>query len=245
MRHKSYLSHNGLGGFPEELTLVSNDEEAQKIHPAREFIFSSRFAGLCGIIGPLIAISGIALAILVSPWFNWFTNALSDLGHPWMLGGSNGTPGYNHAAPIFNSALSLTGLVTLVLTIWLIRYEYFELSTFGVIAAVLLTVSQFFLIGIGIFHEGYGELHFIVSLGFFVHLIIAGMLFGIRLILEKKMRIFGISAFILAFISMIMWVLYYLDLTVFTGVAIPEIISAIAAMIWVYPLCIRIILQKN
>ncbi len=228
-----------------ELTLVSNDEEAQKIHPVREFIFSSRFAGVCGIIGPLIAISGIAIAIFVSPWFNWFANALSDLGHPWMLGGSNGTPGYNPAAPIFNSALSLAGLVTLVLTIWLIRYEYFERSTFGVIAAVLLMVSQFFLIGIGIFHEGYGELHFIVSLGLFVHLIIAGMLFGIRLILDKETRIFGISAFILAFISMLVWVLYYLDLTVFTGVAIPEIVSAIAAMIWVYPLCIRIILQKN
>jgi hypothetical membrane protein len=239
------LIHSGLGGFPEELTLVSNDEEAQKRHPVREFIFSSRFAGVCGIIGPLIAISGIALAIFVSPWFNWFTNALSDLGHPWMLGGSNGTPGYNPAALIFNSALTLTGLVTLVLTIWLIRYEHFERSTLGLIAAVLLTVSQFFLIGIGIFHEGYGELHFIVSLGFFVHLIIAGMLFGIRLILEKETRIFGIAAFILAFISMIVWVLYYLDLTIFTGVAIPEIVSAIAAMIWVYPLCIRIILQKN
>ncbi|MFX1299408.1 MAG: DUF998 domain-containing protein [Promethearchaeota archaeon] len=224
---------------------MSNDEEAQKIHPVREFIFSSRFAGVCGIIGPLIAFSGIALAILVSPWFNWFTNALSDLGHPWMLGGSSGTPGYNPAALIFNSALTITGLVTLVLTIWLIRYEHFERSTLGVIAAVLLTVSQFFLIGIGNFHEGYGELHFIVSLGFFVHLIIAGMLFGIRLILEKETRIFGISAFILAFISMLVWVLYYLDLTVFTGVAIPEIVSAIAAMIWVYPLCIRIILQKT
>ncbi len=146
---------------------MSNDEETRNIHPVREFIFSSRFAGLCGIIGPLIAISGIALAIFVSPWFNWFTNALSDLGHPWMLGGSNGTPGYNPAAPIFNSALTITGLITLVLTIWLIRYEQFERSTLGVIAAVLLTVSQFFLIGIGSFHEGYGELHFIVSLGFF------------------------------------------------------------------------------
>lgn len=224
---------------------MSNDEEAQKIHPVREFIFSSRFAGLCGIIGPLIAITGIAIAILISPWFNWFTNALSDLGHPWMLGGSNGVPGYNPAAPIFNSALIITGLLTLVLTVWLIRYEYFERSTLGVIAAILLTTSQFFLIGIGIFHEGYGQLHFIVSVGFFSTLILAGMLFGIRLMLEKETRIYGVFTFALAFISLLVWVLYSFGLTTFSGVAIPEIISAIAAMIWVYPLCIRIILQKD
>ncbi|MHA2314840.1 MAG: DUF998 domain-containing protein [Candidatus Hermodarchaeia archaeon] len=225
---------------------MSNDEEAHKTHPVRDFIFSSRFAGVCGIIGPLIAITGIAIAISVSlSWFNWWTNALSDLGHPWMLGGSNGTPGYNPAAPIFNSALSITGLVTLVLTIWMIRYEYFERSTLGVVAAILLTISQFFLIGIGVFHEGYGDLHFIVSVGFFATLILAGMLFGIRLILEKETRIFGVFAFILAFSSMLVWVLYYLSFTPFTGVAIPEIVSAIAAMIWVYPLCIRIIQQKD
>jgi hypothetical membrane protein len=245
LRHKSYLVLDALGGFSEEMTLMSNEEETQTVHPVRDFILSSRFAGLCGIIGPLIAITGITVAILISPWFNWFDNALSDLGHPWMLGGSNGVPGYNPAAPIFNAGLIITGLITLVLTLWLIRYEYFERSSLGVIAAILLTISQFFLIGIGVLHEGYGNLHFIVSLGFFVTLILAGIVFGIRLMLEKETRIYGIFAFILAFISMLVWVVYYLGFTIFTGVAIPEIISAIAAMIWVFPLCIRIILQKD
>jgi hypothetical membrane protein len=82
-------------------------------------------------------------------------------------------------------------------------------------------------------------------LGFFVTLILAGIIFGIRLMLEKQTRIFGIFAFILAIISMLVWVVYYLGFTIFTGVAIPEIISALAAIIWVIPLCIRIILQKD
>ena len=224
---------------------MTEKEEQKDLHPALEFIISTRFAGLCGIIGPLIALIGIVTAILVSPWFNWLTNALSDLGHPWMLGGSNGTPGVNPAAPIFNTGLSLAGLITLVMTIWLIRHQVFERSVIGIIAAILLTIAQFFLIAIGVFHEGFGYTHFIVSVGFFVTLLIAGMIYGVRLMQEKHLRLIGIVAFFLALVSALIWVAYYLNVLPFTGVAIPEIISAITAIIWVYPLCILLLLQKQ
>jgi hypothetical membrane protein len=224
---------------------LNEQEEQKKLHPVLEFIISSRFSGLCGIIGPIIALIGIAWAISVSPWFNWFDNALSDLGHPTMLGGSNGVPGLNPAAPIFNTSLILTGLITLILTIWLIRYQIFEGSIIGVIAAILLTISQFFLIGIGVFHEGFGYTHFIVSLGFFVTLLIAGMIYGVRLMQEKHLRLIGVVAFILALSSALVWVAYYLILLPFTGVAIPEIISAVFAMVWVWPLCVLLILGKR
>lgn len=224
---------------------MTEKEEQKDLHPVLEFIISTRFAGLCGIIGPLIALIGIVAAILVSPWFNWFTNALSDLGHPWMLGGSNGTPGLNPAAPIFNTSLSFAGLITLMMTVWLIRHQVFERSVIGIIAAILLTIAQFFLIGIGIFHEGFGYTHFVVSVGFFVTLLIAGMIYGVRLMQERHLRIIGIMAFILALVSALTWVAYYLNVLPFTGVAIPEIISAITAIIWVYPLCILLLLQKQ
>ncbi len=224
---------------------MTENEEQKNLHPILEFIISTRFAGLCGIIGPLIALIGIVAAILVSPWFNWLTNALSDLGHPWMLGGSNGTPGLNPAAPIFNTSLSLAGLITLMMTIWLIRHQVFERSVIGIIAAILLTIAQFFLIGIGVFHEGFGYTHFVVSVGFFVTLLIAGMIYGVRLMQEKHLRLIGIMAFILALVSALIWVAYYLNVLPFTGVAIPEIISAITAIIWVYPLCIMLLLQKQ
>jgi hypothetical membrane protein len=224
---------------------LTEKEEQKVLHPVLEFIISTRFAGICGIIGPLIALIGIVTAILISPWFNWLTNALSDLGHPWMLGGSNGTPGLNPAAPIFNTGLSLAGLITLVMTVWLIRHQVFEKSVIGIIAAILLTIAQFFLIGIGVFHEGFGNTHFVVSVGFFVTLLIAGMIYGVRLMQEKHLRLIGIIAFILALVSALIWVAYYLSVLPFTGVAIPEIISAITAIIWVYPLCILLVLQKQ
>ncbi|MFX1564788.1 MAG: DUF998 domain-containing protein [Promethearchaeota archaeon] len=224
---------------------MTEKEEQKELHPVLEFLISTRFAGFCGIIGPLIALIGIAAAILVSPWFNWLTNALSDLGHPWMLGGSNGTPGVNTAAPIFNTGLILAGLFTLVLTFWLIRHQVFEGSVIGIIAAILLTIAQFFLVAIGVFHEGFGFTHFLVSLGFFTTLLVAGMIYGVRLMQEKHLRLIGLMAFILALVSALIWVFYYLNLLPFTGVAIPEIISAVTAIIWVYPLCILLILQKQ
>lgn len=225
---------------------MNNEDEPREINPVLEFLRSSRFAGLCGIIGPVIAFIGIGVAILMAiSWFNWLHDALSDLGHPWMLGGSGGIPGYNPAAPFFNTSLILAGLITLVLTIWLIRYQIFESSIIGVIAAILLTTSQFFLIAIGVFHEGFGDLHFYVSVGFFVTLLLAGMIYGGRLLQESETRIFGALAFILALISAIIWVLYYTIPLPFTGQAIPEIISAVTALIWVFPLCIRLVWQKG
>lgn len=235
----------GSKKYPRGFTLMSNEEEPIKVNPVWEFIISSRFSGLCGIIGPLIALVSIIIAIYLAPWFNWFTNALSDLGHPWMIGGSNGTPGYNPSAPVFNTGLILAGLITLILTVWLIRYQFFERSIIGIIAAIILTIAQFFLIGIGVFHEGFGSVHFTVSLGFFVTLLIAGMIYGIRLMLESPTRLIGAIALILALISAIIWVAYYMNLLPFTGVAIPEIISAITAIIWVYPLCFKLVLQKE
>jgi hypothetical membrane protein len=220
-------------------------EEQKELHPVLEFIISSRFAGLCGILGPLIALIGIVGAIAISPWFNWLTNALSDLGHPTMIGGSNGVPGLNPAASIFNTSLILAGLFTIVLTLWLIRHQLFEVSVIGIIAGILLTIAQCFLIAIGVFHEGFGLTHFVVSLGFFVTLLFAGMIYGVRLMQEKHLRLIGIIAFILALVSALIWVAYYLSLLPFTGVAIPEIISAITAIIWVYPLCIMLLMQKQ
>jgi len=223
-----------------------SEEEPRKVNPIRDFLLSSRFAGWCGLIGPILAFIAIGVAILLSPWFNWFTNALSDLGHPWMLGGSNGTPGINGAAPVFNGGLFIGGLITLVFSLWLLWHNYFERSTIGLIASIFLTIATGFLIAIGTFHEGISGIHFAVSVGFFVFVLLAGMIYGIRLILEPHRRLFGIVAFVLSIISVLVWVIYFtVPILPFSGVAIPEIISSLVAFIWVFPLCIRLILGKD
>ncbi len=206
---------------------------------------SSRFAAVCGILGPIIALTAILVAIGVSAsWFNWFENALSDLGHPFRLGGSSGTPGVNLAAPIFNGGLIACGLITLPLALRLVLQRDHK-SILGSIGGVLLLVSQFFLIGIGVLNEAFGELHFLVSVGFFVTVLLFGLIYGITMILAKETRWFGLTAFILAIAGAAFWVAYFLNLVPFTGVAIPEIVSAAAVIVWVIPLCIRLYLRGD
>ena len=201
---------------------------------------SSRFAAVCGILGPLIAFTAILVAIGVSAsWFSWFDNALSDLGHPFRLGGSSGTPGVNLAAPIFNSGLIACGIITLPLAFRLILQRDHK-SIIGSVGGIFLLVSQFFLIGIGVLNEAFGDLHFIVSVGFFVTVLLFGMIYGVTLALASETRWFGVVAFLLAIVGAVFWVAYFLDLVPWSGVAIPEIVSAAAVIVWVIPLCIRL-----
>ncbi|MDO8056048.1 MAG: hypothetical protein Q6361_04240, partial [Candidatus Hermodarchaeota archaeon] len=59
-------------------------------------------------------------------------------------------------------------------------------------------------------------------------------------------RLLGIIALVLSLISASIWVIYStVPILPFSGVAIPEIIAALAAFIWVFPLCIRLILGKD
>ncbi|MFX1475098.1 MAG: DUF998 domain-containing protein [Promethearchaeota archaeon] len=208
---------------------------------------SARFAAVCGILGPLVALTAILVAIGMSAsWFTWFDNALSDLGHPYMLGGggSGGTPGVNLAAPVFNGGLIACGIITLPLALRLILQRDHK-STLGSIGGVLLLVSQFFLISIGVFNEAFGRLHGLVSVGFFVTVLLFGVIYGITMALAPETRWFGIFAFFLALAGAIFWGAYFFDLVPFTGVAIPEIVSVAAVIVWVIPLCLRLYMRGD
>jgi hypothetical membrane protein len=187
---------------------------------------------------------GILAAILMSAsWFNWVTKALSDLGHPYMLGGSGGDPGVNYAAPIFNGSLIACGLITLPLAIRLIVLQRGLKSALGILGGILLIIAQVFLIGIGIFNEAFAGIHFAVSVGFFVNILLFGLVYGVMMMRVQKTRLFGIYTFILAFASAAIWILYFTPFSPWTGPAIPETISAVATLAWVFPLCIRLYRQ--
>lgn len=223
---------------------MSHTKESKTTCPLRRLVTSSRVAAIAGIVGPLVALIGILVAILMSvTWFNWVTKALSDLGHPYMLGGSHGTPGLNLAAPIFNGSLIACGLITLPLAIRLIVLQRGLKSVLGMLGGILLIIAQVFLIGIGIFNESFSGIHFAVSVGFFVNILLFGLVYGVMMMQVEKTRLFGIYTFILAFLSAAIWILYFTPFTPWTGPAIPETISAVATLAWVFPLCIRLYRQ--
>lgn len=219
--------------------MKSKSKEAQEAI-SESFLFSSRLGAICGILGPLIGFAGIAIAISLSPWwFDWWTNALSDLGHPDMLGGLNGTPGLNPAAIYFNGGLILTGIITIIFATHLLMLFYLRKNNIGLIGTFLFMISMTFLALVGVYHEALLFPHAIAALGFFSTLLICTIILGIAFVRNPSTRIEGLIALIMGVIITITLFIGFSNLAPWTGAAIPEMIMAIAGFIWVLPVCIR------
>src|SRR5512147_3118983 len=89
----------------------------------------TRFAGLLGLLMPIITLTAVFVSIGLSPWFNWHTNDLSDLG-------VSKTPNP------FNTALVIGGLLYLVFVIGFLRWQG--------IASRLAKIGAFFLLAGGL-----------------------------------------------------------------------------------------------
>ena len=174
-----------------------------------------RSCALFGLIGPLAAFFFIALSIVLSPWFNWQQNALSDLGHATA----------SSVAPLYNFGLVLAGLFLIVYSVTVFR-------THAKYASVCLLVSGSLLQLVAAFDEVYGGLHFLVSVLLFVS-------FGVALIvytLEKR----SVLALVASVTSFFAWTLYFGGIYG-GGLAIPEVISSAAATSWVVLSALRIL----
>ena len=157
---------------------------------------------LLGVVGPILAYVSIAASIAFSPWFSWYSNALSDLGHSVK----------SEAAPIFNLGLLTTGFLMLVYTVAAFRKH-------AKYTSICLVFSAFLLQLIATFDEVYGSLHFVVSVLFFISIGITSIVYAV----ERK-SLFALIAFIIGLVS---WILYGMKIYS-AGIAVPETISSLA-----------------
>ena len=152
------------------------------------------------LVAFIIVYSSIAVSIMLSPWFSWSRNALSDLGHCMKSG----------VAVIFNFGLITGGLI-------LALYSTIYLRRETKASWIILFLSGYMLQFIGTYDEIYGRTHLVVSILFFV-------LFGLSLLsysLEKKSK-----TGVLFFLSyMVIWIAYYTRVLK-GGVSIPEFITS-------------------
>lgn len=153
-------------------------------------------------LAPIVTFyAGISAAILISPWFNWVDNALSDLGHATRSG----------AAPVFNFALLLTGALIIV-------YSLLYLSKHAKWSARSFAFMGFAMQLVGAFNETFSPLHFYVSVLLFLSLLVCSLVyFG-----ERR----SYPALITP-LAAIAWVMYFQGIF-FRGAALPEIISSFA-----------------
>ncbi len=178
-----------------------------------------RYYRIAGVLSPITAFMSIGLAILTHPWFSFQNNAISDLGRVGLEG--------NY---ILNCGFIVSGLLGLLFAYGLVKSQKRRL---GKIGGVVFGLGIFSLFLIGTFPEGTAP-HFYVSLGFFLLSSFGMLLKGIDELREN--RIFGI--FTIALFSL-GWLLAIIAIRSFRGVAIAELIGAIAVSIWVYGVLLK------
>ena len=142
----------------------------------------------------------IFISALLSPWFDPFSNALSDLGHATK----------SEVAPLFNFGLACGGFLATIASIkYLIRRNE--------ILGLNVACSGFLLTLIGVFDEVYGFLHFFVSVAFFLSLLAFLVAYWIYY-KRSKLLLLSVS------LALFTWYLHF-GPKMIKGAAIPELVS--------------------
>jgi hypothetical membrane protein len=176
-----------------------------------------RVYALFGVFGPLMVYVSIALSLVLSPWFNWKTNALSDLGHAVN----------SHVASIFNFGLLLAGFLLMIYATTVFK-KHAKYSSF------CLLVSTFLVQLLAAFNEVYGSIHYVVAVPHFVMLSLTSIVYTV----EKRSAV----ALITFIIVMFSWLLY--GLNIFNiGIAVPETVSKLVVA-WIMYSAIKIYISK-
>lgn len=145
----------------------------------------------------------IVISAYLSGWFDLYNNALSDLGHPTE----------SNVAAVFNFGLSLGGFL-----MSLIGVKCF--SKYSRLIGYLIALSGYSLILISVFDEVYGLLHFVVSVLFFVSLILTMLIYVLKI---RNVKIASLAILLIA-LNALLWYMHFVY-RIPKGAAIPELAS--------------------
>ena len=170
------------------------------------------------LLGLLAAVSSypfVLASIILSPWFNFYDFALSDLGNM-----SANVP----IAYIFNAGIMLSGLFVTAFAILLSSrnraWKY-------LIWTVPLTFAGISLTLIGVFPINTGMIHSVVSVAFFVLIILTMLIYGFSSWRLAAPRI-GVIALAFGLASTLIWSATW----PWDGVAIQEIVTSVLTASW-------------
>jgi hypothetical membrane protein len=184
---------------------------------------SLKITAACGILGMLVLYMSMFTAILVSPWFSWTGNALSDLGNIT-----------RSSSPIFNFGLIVSGIIIAIFPLGLrAKTKTIPLEHLGTIAFLVAAIA---LVGVGIFPENYILEHLITAGTMFLLNTVGLFLFGIAFIRSDSMKELGAVSVLLAIASAVIWVPIWGP-----GIAIPEMIASVAVYILILVLSARLL----
>lgn len=172
--------------------------------------------GLCGVVQPVLTLVMVFAATVISPWFRWDTNALSELG-------------VGEVSLLFDSSVLLGGLLGFFFALGL--REYLVGDRLTKIGSVLIMLSSVCLALVGIFTITYHAAHAIVSLGFFILAPIGFILIGFGT-KGNVIRKLSLATGIAALISILVLPIIILVLPFKVGFAVPEMTEALIIAVW-------------
>ena len=188
-----------------------------------------RFGGFCGILGSGLSIALVLIATVLSPWFRWENNALSELG-------------VGEVSLLFNSAMLIGGVLIFFFALGI--REYLDRNRLVRVGVNLIITASIFLALVGVFTVDMIVMHGIVSLGPLMLAPLGFVFIGFGTE-EAKIRNFSIGSGVAALVSILVLPMVILFLPFKVGFAVPEIINTIITTVWIFGMGIKLIKQKN
>ena len=168
-----------------------------------------------GVVAALAAYPFILASIALSPWFNVYNNALSDLGNTV----SNGAVGY-----VYDAGLVVAGAMVFAFSAVLSR-ESRDKRT--MVWTVPLMVAAVDLAMVGVFSENTGHIHGVVSEVFFLMIVVTMLAYSYVSWPLESPRI-GAVALVFGILSALVWFISW----PWNGVAIQEAATSGMTAVW-------------
>jgi len=170
---------------------------------------------ILGVLGAVVAYPFIAVSILLTPWFNFYDNALSDLGNM-----ARNTP----VAYLFNTGLFISGILVAsfayLVSLKNRSWKYLSWS-------IILILTGLDLALIGLFPEDAGRIHGVVSVIFFLMMIVVMFVYGLCSLIFKK-YVTGVFALVSSIAEAMVWMIQWS----WKGVAIQETLTSLISTAW-------------
>jgi hypothetical membrane protein len=167
------------------------------------------------VVAALAAYPFILASIALSPWFNVYDNALSDLGNTV----NNGQVGY-----VYNAGLILSGALVLAFALLLSKRSSDRRT---LVWTVPLVVGACDLAMVGVFSENTGHIHGVVSEIFFLMIVITMLAYSYVSWPLGSPRI-GAIALAFGILSAFIWFYSW----PWSGVAIQESVTSGMTAVW-------------
>ena len=175
---------------------------------------ATRRARALGAVATVLALRGIAAAVLLDPTFSWTSDALSDLGVR------------EPSALVFNWGLILGGAAGAGYAVELGRASD---SLAGALRAVAFALAMVAMAGVGVF-DLTEPLHGPSAVGFYALVTVAAAVDGV----VRSERTTGKIALAFAPVHVALWATFVAGWWPVTGLALPELPGALFLAAWVW-----------